>query len=98
MTKVYVDFMKHGGGVVFLTAGGTLSDLRRQGIELSEGMTLHMYQDDSDAAGRRGYLHAEGQVVRSFANGQACWAARLTSDVAFTPGDNMGPAGEILLG
>src|SRR3954453_19038029 len=83
--RVYVDFMKHGGSVVFLTALGTLRDLDRQGIELREGLRLRLYQDDSDGAGRPGYLHAEGDVFQSDDRGKRCWAARLIGPIEFAP-------------
>ena len=89
--RIYVDFMKHGGNFVLLTTQGTLSDLRRHRIELREGMTLHLYQDDEGADGSRGYLYADGEAFQTEFNGRLCWAARLTSEIKFAPGDRMGP-------
>jgi len=90
MKRVYVDFMKHGGSFVYLTALGTLRDLNREGIELREGLRLWLYQDDSDGAGRPGYLHAEGEVFQCEYRGKHCWAARLIGRLEFTTSDGTG--------
>jgi hypothetical protein len=87
MKRICVDFMKHGGNFVLLTAVGTLRDLDRQGIELREGLRLRLYQEDSDGAGRAGYLHAEGEVFQCDDQGKRCWAARLMGPIEFTPSD-----------
>jgi hypothetical protein len=88
MKRLYVDFMKHGGGFVYLTCLGTLQDLDRQGIQLNEMMRLCLYQNDSDGSGRQGYLHAEGEVFQCDDDGKRCWAARLIGQIEFTPSDD----------
>lgn len=59
--KIYVDLLKVDSlRRVKLTAMGTLADLRRHAIELRQGMTLRLYTDDLDAAGKRDDLVVDG--------------------------------------
>jgi hypothetical protein len=56
-----------------LTCAGTLEDLRRQGLQLHDGLVLTLYTDDADDQGRPDELRVEG-VVR-YNEGEQCWVA-----------------------
>ena len=61
--RVYADFQKlDDDNRLILTCRGTLQDLQRLGIQLSEGIRLVFYTDDSDDEGRTDELRAEGVV------------------------------------
>lgn len=61
--RIYVDFMKTDDeGRLLLVCLGTLRDIEAQGIELREGLVLHVYSDDADERGKRDDLVAEGTV------------------------------------
>jgi hypothetical protein len=74
--KVYADF--HNAdihGRLRLNCVGTIEDLSRQRIELREGLTLTLYSDDSDEAGRLDRLFVDGLV--SFSEEEDCWVAAI---------------------
>jgi hypothetical protein len=51
--RVWVDFMKiDTRGRLLLTTLGTLEDLRKHRVELTEGLSLSVYSDDADDQGR----------------------------------------------
>jgi hypothetical protein len=51
--RVQVDLMKPDAQRrVVLTTVGTRRDLERYGIELEEGLLLHLYTDDADEDGK----------------------------------------------
>jgi hypothetical protein len=54
---------------------GTLRDLERQQIQLSEGMTLTLYTDDADDAGQADELWADGVV--QYNEQEKCWVAAI---------------------
>jgi len=59
--RIYVDFMKTDDqGRLLLTCIGTRRDLETQGIQLREGLVLHVYSDDLDEQGNRDDLVADG--------------------------------------
>lgn len=61
--RIWVDFMKTDAQRrVVLTTLGTQRDLRAQGIDLREGLTLEVYSDDADDAGRPDHLLVSGVV------------------------------------
>ena len=47
---------------MLLVKNGTLQDLKRNGIELQEGLALSVYSDDADDDGKRDDLVADGVV------------------------------------
>jgi hypothetical protein len=52
-SRIYVDLLKTDGqGRILLTTVGTSENLSRQGIELEEGMILHLYADDLNSEGQ----------------------------------------------
>jgi len=56
-----------------LNCAGTLTDLKRQGIELREGLALTLYTDDEDDQGQPDELRAEGVV--HYNDEAQCWVA-----------------------
>ena len=62
-SRVYIDFnAQFGPDVYSLQCRGTIDDLRRLGIEATEGIALSVYSDDGDENGRPDNLIAEGVV------------------------------------
>ena len=47
---------------MLLAKNGTLQDLKRNGIELQEGLALSAYSDDADDEAKRDDLVADGVV------------------------------------
>jgi len=72
---VWVDFNRGGGGVVYLDLPGTVADLWRLGIELSEGLALNVWDEEGNDAGERDDLLATGIVERD----PRGWLLRVTS-------------------
>lgn len=61
--RVQVDLMKTDAQRrVVLTTVGTRRDLERYGIELEEGLLLHLYTDDADEDGNRDDIVFDGVV------------------------------------
>lgn len=61
--RIYVDFMKTDDqGRLLLTCIGTRRDLETQGVQLQDGLLLHVYSDDLDKDGNRDDLVADGIV------------------------------------
>jgi len=61
--RIYVDFMKTDDqGRLLLTCIGTRRDLETQGIQLRDGLILHVYSDDLDEHGNRDDLVTDGIV------------------------------------
>jgi hypothetical protein len=64
--RLYADFNKWDGDGksrwLILTSKGTSDDLVRLNIELIEGLEVVFYADDSDRAGNRDELEADGYV------------------------------------
>jgi hypothetical protein len=59
--KIYVDFGNADAkGRVRLNCNGTLEDLARLKIQLSQGLTLTLYSDDEDADGKPDELRVSG--------------------------------------
>lgn len=56
-----------------MTTVGTQKDLTRQGIELQEGMVLHLYSDDANERGERDDLVFDG--VAHFDEESGIWTA-----------------------
>jgi hypothetical protein len=74
--RIYVDLLKTDAkGRIWLTTVGTQEDLGRHGINLEEGMILHLYTDDLNAEGQRDDLVMDG-VARFDARAQA-WVAEI---------------------
>lgn len=72
--RVYADFQNLDDfNRLKLTCAGTLEDLRRQGIELREGLALSFYTDDADDAAQPDELRAEGVV--HYNEAEHCWVA-----------------------
>jgi hypothetical protein len=60
-SRIYVDLMKKDDQWrVQLTTVGTRRDLARLGIELEEGMLLHLYTDDANSVGVEDNLVFDG--------------------------------------
>ena len=72
--RVYGDFHNlDDSNRLRLTCAGTLEDLARQAIELSEGLALTFYMDDADDQGRSDDILVDGTTHYDPA-GQ-CWVA-----------------------
>jgi hypothetical protein len=94
--RVYVDFHNADPrGRVRLTCDGTKADLARQGITLTEGLVLRLYDDgDMDEAGRPGELSVLGSVTRAEDSGD--WVALIDwGDVRFQPDPGEMPNGVV---
>ncbi|HEY7329764.1 MAG TPA: hypothetical protein VH592_19170 [Gemmataceae bacterium] len=90
--KVYVDFHNaDANGRLRLNCVGTVEDLARQGIALSEGMLLNLYSDDLDANGQPDELRVNGVV--SFSEEEHCWVAAIDwSTIRHASEEQMAPA------
>jgi hypothetical protein len=74
--RVYADLQKTDAERrVKLTTIGTREDLQKYGIELEEGLLLHLYADDEDEQGRRDDLIFDG--VAHFDIESRTWAATI---------------------
>ena len=74
--KIYADFHNADShGRLRLNCVGTVEDLARHNIRLSEGLRLTLYSDDLDAAGQLDELLADGVV--SFSEEEHCWVAAI---------------------
>jgi hypothetical protein len=74
--EIYADFQNlDDDNRLKLTCAGTLQDLERQGIHLSEGLVLTLYTDDADDEGRPDQLRAEGHV--QYNKTEQCWVAEI---------------------
>jgi hypothetical protein len=61
--KIYADFHNlDDSNRLRLTCAGTVEDLKRQGIELREGLVLTFYMDDADDRGEPDEILTEGVV------------------------------------
>ncbi len=58
---------------VRLTCAGTIQDLARHGLELSDGLNLSLYMDDVDDLGHPDALQVEGTV--RYNDQERCWVA-----------------------
>ena len=73
---VYADFHNSDSkGRLRLNSAGTLQDLARQGIQLSEGLILHLYSDDGDSQSRVDGLRAVGTV--QYSTDEGLWVAAI---------------------
>jgi hypothetical protein len=74
--RVYADFQNlDDENRLRLTCAGTERDLKRQAIELREGMLLTLYTDDATADGEPDELLAESVV--HFNESEGCWVAAI---------------------
>ena len=72
--RVYVDFHNADPqGRVRLNTTGTLEDLVRQQVHLSEGLLLDLYSDDADDTGAADELLVKGRV--EFSRDEHTWVA-----------------------
>ena len=72
--QVYVDFQNADRkGRVRLNCAGTREDLARQNVKLREGLSLILYSDDADDAGKPDRLQVAGTV--EFSNDEREWVA-----------------------
>ena len=72
--RIYADFQNLDElNRLKLNCIGTAEDLRRQGIQLREGLVLTFYTDDGDEQGADDELRAEGTV--QFNQEERCWVA-----------------------
>lgn len=77
--KVYADFQKvDDEGRLILTCAGTVRDLARHRIELTEGLVLTFYSDDADDEGKPDDLLVEGTVQYDESAGR--WVALIDRD------------------
>jgi hypothetical protein len=73
-SKIYADFNNlDDENRIRLTTQGTQSDLKRLGIQLTEGMALTFYMDDADDDGRPDDIIVDG--VAHYCNGEKYWVA-----------------------
>jgi hypothetical protein len=61
-TRILVDFSRTVGTAITLDGAGTRDDLAVRGIQLREGMVLHVYEPDEGEDGGPDALVAEGVV------------------------------------
>jgi len=72
--RVYADFQNLDNfNRLRLTCAGTLEDLARENVRLTEGLILTCYMDDADEQGRPDELMADGTV--QFNQEEGCWVA-----------------------
>lgn len=98
--KVYADFHNaDANGRLRLNCVGTIADLARQGITLSDGMSLILCSDDLDAKGQPDELLVEGVV--SYSAEEHCWVAAVdwsaihhVSEEQMTRADGVGHSAE----
>jgi hypothetical protein len=77
--RVLVDFNSADvKGRLHLDCRGTLRDLARQNIQLTDGLVLTLYQDDADEEGRPQQLAVEGTV--EYSPEEKCWVAVIDWD------------------
>lgn len=85
--RIYVDFMKTDDkGRLVLTCIGTRRDLEAHGIQLREGLVLHVYSDDLDEHGKRDDLVAEGIARFDPANDR--WVLEIDHNAIRNASDN----------
>jgi hypothetical protein len=76
LLEVYADFNNaDAAGRLRLDCVGTIEDLARQGISLSDGVRMTLHSDDVDADGRLDELTVDGTV--SFSVDEHCWVATI---------------------
>jgi hypothetical protein len=74
--KVYADFHNADPqGRLRLNCIGTLEDLARQQVQLSEGLLLTLYADDVNDQGQPDELLVEG--VATYSEEEGCWVAAI---------------------
>ncbi len=74
--KIYADFQNlDDANRLRLTCVGTIQDLERQGVELTDGLLLTLYTDDADDRGQPDEMRAEG--VAHYDEAQRCWVAEV---------------------
>lgn len=89
--RIYADFHNlDDENRIRLTTKGTAEDLRRLGIELSEGLPLTFYMDDADDQGNRDDLLVDGTV--HFSAEVQCWVAKVNWDSVYHVSDLPGRA------
>jgi hypothetical protein len=77
--RIYVDLMKvDAERRIKLTTVGTREDLAKYGIELQEGLLLHLYTDWEDESGRQDNLIVDG--VAHYDKASETWAATVDWD------------------
>jgi hypothetical protein len=76
LSRIYADFQNlDDDNRLRLTCVGTLEDLQRQGVELTEGLRLTFRTDDADDEGRPDDLLVDGIV--HYHEEQRCWVAEV---------------------
>jgi hypothetical protein len=76
---IYADFQNADAqGRLRLNCVGTVKDLARQQVQLSEGLLLILYSDDANEQGREDRLIADGTATYSQA--EQCWVAVIDWD------------------
>jgi hypothetical protein len=76
LPQIYADFQNaDANGRIRLNCVGTVNDLARLSLPLSEGLRVLLYSDDVDDAGNSGQLVAEGAVT--FSPDEHCWVAQI---------------------
>jgi len=84
MPRVWVDFNKTGGGRVESSTLATRHDLDEQGIELSEGLMLTLWQEDADDQGKPLDLEVDARI--EFDSERNVWVAFYDmNDVRWVP-------------
>ena len=72
-------------GVALVGPGGSTPDLLVEGLQLSIGLQVHLYEEDQDVHGIQGYLHVEG-IVGGWNETFRCWFANYDWDyLKWTP-------------
>jgi hypothetical protein len=74
--RIYADFQNlDDANRLRLTCVGTLQDLERQGVRLTDGLVVTLYTDDLDDHGQPDEMRAQGVV--HYDEAQQCWVAEL---------------------
>ncbi len=87
--KIYADLMRTDDqGRVILDTQGTINDLKKYNLKLSEGLMINFYSDDSDDKGNFDPLIFMGKVEYNSKIGK--WTAVIDKDTIKHESENKG--------
>jgi hypothetical protein len=90
--RIYADFQNlDNANRLVLNCAGTLEDLKRNGIELQDGLVLTFYTDDADDQGQDDELKIEGVV--HFDSKEGLWVAEVNWAALSHASDEPSPNG-----
>jgi hypothetical protein len=89
-SKIYADFQNlDDANRLRLNCVGTLQDLERQGVRLTDGLIVTFYTDDADDRGQPDEMRAEGVVHYDAV--QSCWVAEVDWNNIWHASDEAAP-------